>query len=99
VSPISLLIIIPVIRVGSRAAFFRFTGISRFTDLSHSKPFFITLSKRPAGATSGVGDNGEPLKRFRKLANPSDRIYIAFLYRFLYQRCAPHDSEFPYFQN
>jgi hypothetical protein len=84
VSLISFLIIIPVIRIGSRTAFFRFAGISRFTDLSHFKPFFITVNKRPAGATSDIGDDNEPLKHSCKLANPSDYIYIALFRHLLY---------------
>jgi hypothetical protein len=77
-----------VIRADSRVIFFRSVGISRFTDLSHFKPSFIAFSKRPAGATFGVGDNGEFSKRSYKFANPSDRIYIAFFRDLLYQRCA-----------
>jgi hypothetical protein len=88
VSLISLLIIIPVIRIDSRIIFFRFTDISRFTNQSHFKPFSITFGKRPAGATSDTDDNNEPLKRSRKFANSSDYIYIALSRRFLYQCCA-----------
>jgi hypothetical protein len=77
VSPIPFLIMIPAIRIGSRAAFFRFIGISRSADLSHPKPFSIIFGKRPAGATSDAGGDGEPPKRPRKLANPSDRVYVA----------------------
>jgi hypothetical protein len=73
-----------VTRVDFRAIFFCFTGISRSADLSHLKPFSIAFDKCPAGATSNAGGNGEPLKYFYKLANPSDRIYITLSRRFSY---------------
>jgi hypothetical protein len=102
VSFISFLIIISVIRANSRAAFFRSTGIFHSINLSHSKPFFIILGKRPAGATSDTDDNSESSKRFCKLANPSDRIYITLSRRFLYQYCARRyiaisDRNFPFY--
>jgi hypothetical protein len=78
----------PVTHTDSRAISSRSAGISRSTNLSHSKLSSIALSKRPAGATSDIGGDGEPSKRSRKLANPSDRIYITFSRRLLYQRCA-----------
>jgi hypothetical protein len=56
--------------------------------LIYLKLFSVTFDKRPAGATSNIGGDGELLKRFCKFANPSDRIYIAFFRRFLCQRCA-----------
>jgi hypothetical protein len=84
VSPTLLLIMIPVIRIDSRADFFRSTGISRSANLSHLKPFFIAFGKRPAGATFNVDSNGELLKYFYKFANSSDRIYVAPFRRFFY---------------
>jgi hypothetical protein len=75
---------IPVIYIDSRAIFFHFVGISRFTDLSHFKLFSVIFGKRPAGATFDTGDNGESLKCSRKLANLFDHIYFALLRRFLY---------------
>jgi hypothetical protein len=78
---------IPAIRINSRVIFFRSAGISRFADLSHPKLFSVILNKRPAGATSDIGDDGELPKRSRKFANPFDRVYVAF-FRLFYQRCA-----------
>jgi hypothetical protein len=79
---IFLFIIIPVIRADSRAISFRSVGTSRSINLSHSKPSFIALDKRPAGAISDAGGNSESSKYFCKLANLFDRIYIALFYRF-----------------
>jgi hypothetical protein len=86
----------PATRAGSRAA------SSRSAGLSHPKPSSVALGKRPAGATSGAGDGGEPPKRSRKLANSFDRVYIALFRRFLYQRCARRyiaisDKNFPFY--
>jgi hypothetical protein len=75
---ISFLIIISVIRVNSRIIIFRFADISRSANLSHFKSFFIIFGKRLAGVTSNIDGNGESSKYFRKLANSSDRVYIAF---------------------
>jgi hypothetical protein len=88
VSPIFFLIIIPVIRIDSLTAFSRSTGAFCSTDLSHPKSFFIALGKRPAGVIFDIGGDSKLLKYSRKLVNPSDRVYIAPLYRFFCQRCA-----------
>jgi hypothetical protein len=101
VSPTPL-IIIPATRADSRAAFSRSAGTSCSANLSHPKPFSIALGKRPAGATSDIGGDGESPKRPRKLANPFDRIYIAPLRRHPYQRCARRyiaipDRNFPFY--
>jgi hypothetical protein len=75
---------ISVIRVNFRAAFFCSASTFRFADLSHLKPSFIAFGKRPAGATSDIDGNGEFPKCSRKLANPSDCMYIALSRRLLY---------------
>jgi hypothetical protein len=92
----------PAIYIDSRAISFRSADISRSANLSHFKPSSIIFSKRPAGATSDTGGNSESSKRSRKLANLSDRIYIALFHRFLYQRYARHyiaisDKNFPFY--
>jgi hypothetical protein len=102
VSLISFFIIALVTYTDSRAVSSRSADTSRSADLSHSKPFFIALGKRSAGATFGAGDNGELSKRSRKLANPSDRMYIAPSRRLPYQRCARRyitifDRNFPFY--
>jgi hypothetical protein len=71
-------------RANSRPAFFHSANLSRFFDPSCIKFSAIILGKRPAGVISGVSGGSEPLKRFRKLSNPSDRIYVAPFHRFLY---------------
>jgi hypothetical protein len=97
---ISFFIITSAIRINSRAVFSRSAGISRSTNLFHLKPFSIAFNKRPAGAISDTGGDGESLKCFCKLANLSDRIYITSFRYFLCQRCgrryiAISDKNFP----
>jgi hypothetical protein len=91
-----------ITRVDSRATFFRSAGISRSINLSHLKLSFVAFDKRFAGATSDINGDGEPSKRSRKFANPSDRIYIAFFCHLLCQRCARRyiaipDENFPFY--
>jgi hypothetical protein len=74
VSSTFLFIMAPVIRADSRIISSRSAGTS---DQSRLKPSFIALSKRPAGATSDTDGDGEFLKRSRKLANSSNRMYVA----------------------
>jgi hypothetical protein len=99
VSLIPFLIIVSVTRADSRATFSRSANIS---GQSRPKLSSIALGKRPAGATSDTDDDGELLKRSRKLANLSDRIYIALFRYFFCQRCARRyfailDKNFPFY--